>query len=59
MTKLRNAVLVLLLSFGAAACNTSITGPETGEYTPDPGSYTPDPGSYTPDPGSYTPDPGS
>ena len=41
MKTLRRSLLVLLLTVGAAACGTSLTGPD---YTPDPGLYTPDPG---------------
>jgi hypothetical protein len=59
MSKLPNALVALLLTLAVAACGSSVTGPETSEYTPGPGSYTPGPGSYTPGPGSYTPGPGS
>ena len=50
MKILSRSLILLLLTVGAAACGTSITGPE---HTPDPGFlHTPDPGFlHTPDPG--------
>ena len=49
MKTLRRFLLVLALTVGASACNSTILGPD---HTPDGGSHTPDGGSHTPDGGS-------
>jgi hypothetical protein len=55
MKSLRRLLLVLALTVGASACNSTLLGP----HNPDAGSHTPDAGSHTPDAGSHTPDAGS
>jgi len=54
MKTLSRVIVVLAISFTAAACGQSIVGPD---YVPDPNTYVPDPNTYVPDPNTYVPDP--
>jgi PTS system glucitol/sorbitol-specific IIC component len=62
MKSLRRLLLVLALTVGASACNSTLLGPhnpDAGSHNPDAGSHNPDAGSHNPDAGSHNPDAGS
>jgi hypothetical protein len=53
MKNIRRFALVMALTLGAAACSSTITGPDwEAEHTPTSGSHTPTSGSHTPTSGS-------